>query len=1016
MEGVLKKFVVGTVLHYTIPHTMGSLASSNPFAVLPFLKSILGTMLPMLGMIRSDHLKQSFAFALGRFCEAINEYMSNIKHAPDPTIQKDMFSTEIGIAYDVLSATWLQSREPKVVESVLHALGSMYSILTLDKVTEQAPKMLTTLLFMCKKQKDCYSVTQCLASVLSVVLEQNNTIIESHLEQLLHTLSDSVSPVPDYVRPESVKNQGEVFRCYDHLGKYFCDKIADHLVSLLKNNNEKDRIKALLIVTHLVNSSDCVIKTRIPDLIVILKHMLGESNIKVKIVLLKAIVAFAYHGHFFNPESNIFIEFIIKLCCTQNLVNSKGILDINETDWAEVQRTCDNSLYLLTSSILELENSFWSLFHDCILSKEYTNACCTILRCLTNLASRKKDNFSNNDENNINSQAVFVRCLSLLANPLLPRNRGIYILNLFKNYSPFVYKHLRPIWELQVPQLLAHLEEYRNDWNQDDWEGKILQFIAVTIKEVDEIKWTENLATVFTSQFGLYNFNSSEKGFSLKCLATILCQVTDAKFVRQNLDALLTSARLGNTDDSLSCAKAVGICARIHMHHVLNKLNAMRKEELLKKTHKFLNFNFIKDVKHEVEIERLRYTIIACYAELVLEAPAEKLLLTIEHEILEWVVNELRVTKDFQIKNICIFAIGKIADAMHPNRNTLHIRMPLQNDVLELILNQLKLHNGPEYIELCPVILPVVTSLVKLRNDLEPDQRITIIKNCFDMIYNAASIYCKLSSSNNNKDISYGDLKLAPFVYNSFDNLNILSRTLLLQSMNPATLDDILTMLEPWLNKKKAEQRLPAIENLKNVLNCYLSNMKFAYETPSKFGQTGFILGRIIPRCTDPNTSIRLVALECVRLVLCIAARYEGHMSDYNNEIGNRLQALQTDIISSNPKILYNVTLELAKIIAEFLPPFQLMHFAESLLDGLLDHEPSSSSGGSVTLNMFLKLKGGELYNHVTDLVIKLLQFMNLMTCNKTRTSSVRSVLALAIHHPKVVVAVLLTNPLPYDT
>lgn len=62
MEGVLKKFVVGTVPHYAIPHTMGALASTNAFGVIPFLKSVLGTMLPMLGMVKTDSLKQSFAF------------------------------------------------------------------------------------------------------------------------------------------------------------------------------------------------------------------------------------------------------------------------------------------------------------------------------------------------------------------------------------------------------------------------------------------------------------------------------------------------------------------------------------------------------------------------------------------------------------------------------------------------------------------------------------------------------------------------------------------------------------------------------------------------------------------------------------------------------------------------------------------------------------------------------------------------------------------------------------------
>lgn len=929
-----------------------------------------------------------------------------------------MYSTEIGIAYDLLCTSWLQSRESKLVETVLQALGPMFSILTPEKVSEQSPKMITTLLFMCKRQKDNHSITQCLACVLVVVLELNKTLLEPNLDALLHTLSDLITPMPDYVRPETVKNQAEVLRCYDQIAKHFCDKTVDHLTQMLKNNNEKDRIKALLVVTHLVNSSDSVIKTRATDLIAILKQMLTEQNMKVKIVLLKTIVAFAYHGHFFNAEANVFIEFIVKLCCLQQTTNSKGVQDMSDTEWSEMVRTCDNSLYLLTTSVLELENVLWNLFLQCVLNKDYTNAFCTLMRCLTTLAVKRKERLKIEDGDGTSSvvptaEAVYARCLTLLAAPLT-NSRGVHILNFFKNYSLCVHKSLRALWDVQVVQLLKYVEENGDDWLLGPWEERILEFLTATLKEIDNVQWTESLAMKFTEQVPLYAGCSEEKGLLLKCLATVLCHVTDVKFVKDHFDVLLGSARLNSADEATACAKAVGICSRIHMTPVIQKLNLIRREELLKKSSKFLNFNFIKDVKHEVEVEKLRYTIIACYAELVLESPAEKLLLTIEHEILDWIVQELQHTKDFQIKNICIFAIGKVAEAMHPNRNTLHIRMQSRDEVLTLILSQLQLHSGQEYVELYPVILPVLTALVKLRNDLEAEQRVTIIKTCFDVIYNGAAIYCKLNLTTKN-DVSYGDLKLAPYVFNSFEKLNTLTRALLMQSMSPATLDDILTILEPWPSKKKPEQRFPAIENLRSVLECYLTNMKFAYEAPSKFGQTGFILGRIIPRCTDPNITIRLVAVECVRLVLCIAARYEGHMSDYNNEIGNLLIALKTDLASSDPKVLYGVTSDIAKVIASYLPQFQLMHFTESMLDGLLDHEASSSSGTSVTLHVFLKLKGGELYQHVSDIVVKLLTFMNSMKCNKTRTSSVRSVLALAVFHPKAVVSVLLTNPLPYD-
>lgn len=62
MEALLEKMQAGIVPHYMIPHTLGSLANTNPLAVVPYLKNILNIMLPLFGALRSDPLKQAFAF------------------------------------------------------------------------------------------------------------------------------------------------------------------------------------------------------------------------------------------------------------------------------------------------------------------------------------------------------------------------------------------------------------------------------------------------------------------------------------------------------------------------------------------------------------------------------------------------------------------------------------------------------------------------------------------------------------------------------------------------------------------------------------------------------------------------------------------------------------------------------------------------------------------------------------------------------------------------------------------
>lgn len=52
--------------------------------------------------------------ALCHFSDSILEYLANLDKAPDPTVRKDTFSSEICVAFDILFNNWLQSRESKV--------------------------------------------------------------------------------------------------------------------------------------------------------------------------------------------------------------------------------------------------------------------------------------------------------------------------------------------------------------------------------------------------------------------------------------------------------------------------------------------------------------------------------------------------------------------------------------------------------------------------------------------------------------------------------------------------------------------------------------------------------------------------------------------------------------------------------------------------------------------------------------------------------------------------------------
>ncbi|XP_040190285.1 maestro heat-like repeat-containing protein family member 1 [Rana temporaria] len=160
MEEILLKFQPGILPHFFIMQTLANLSVANVFGMVPFLNSILGTMLPMLGMAKQDPMKAVFCVALQRFSESVLEYLANLDKAPDPTVRKDTFSNELFNAYDVLFNNWLQNRESKVRLAVVEALGPMSHLLPNEKLEEHLPRLIPGILSLYKKNVDAFYVTK----------------------------------------------------------------------------------------------------------------------------------------------------------------------------------------------------------------------------------------------------------------------------------------------------------------------------------------------------------------------------------------------------------------------------------------------------------------------------------------------------------------------------------------------------------------------------------------------------------------------------------------------------------------------------------------------------------------------------------------------------------------------------------------------------------------------------------------------------------------------------------------
>ncbi|CAI9610655.1 unnamed protein product [Staurois parvus] len=192
MEEILVKFQPGILPHFFIMQTLANLSVANVFGMVPFLNSILGTMLPMLGMAKQDPMKAVFCVALQRFSESILEYLANLDKAPDPTVRKDTFSSELFSAYDILFNNWLQNRESKVRLAVVEALGPMSHLLPNEKLEEQLPRLIPGILSLYKKNVEAFYVTKSFCQILESGVANDSRTLEPLMDSVLSALHSQI--------------------------------------------------------------------------------------------------------------------------------------------------------------------------------------------------------------------------------------------------------------------------------------------------------------------------------------------------------------------------------------------------------------------------------------------------------------------------------------------------------------------------------------------------------------------------------------------------------------------------------------------------------------------------------------------------------------------------------------------------------------------------------------------------------------------------------------------------------
>ncbi|XP_066933993.1 maestro heat-like repeat-containing protein family member 1 [Clytia hemisphaerica] len=1018
MQEMLQKITPGQLPHYFVVLTLANLAKENVFGVVPFLKDIFSRMLSMLGSVKQDNLRWVFSSCMGSFSEAILEYCANIENAPYPDITKDRFSGEIFTAYEIMFGAWLNSsKEARVRLALVEAFGHMSKLLPRDKLEENLSRLLQGITNLYRRHPEHFVITQSLGMVLAAACEDGSLMLLPHLDQMLQGLHVQVCVEPDYNNIQSVKNFNELLRCFQVLTQAYSDRVVGFLQQKLEISNEKSRTSTISVFKHLVNSSDDYLQDKKELILSSVSIVQAESNLKVCRSFAQCIIAMAHHDYLGLEGGLKLVEFIIRMCSLSDDEKPpiKGREGGEVVLPSAVRSMCINILNLMSTTIDVMEDVLWPFLLQFLLPVHFTPALMPVCKALANIAVRKwedddpKYNISYMENVNLpRPQAVFARLIVIVGHPLKGGGRGIHVLNFLKTFAHNISPTICEMWETVIPKLTAYLEENAMDdesWNQKSWEDLILKLLAKTLSEVNDEEWFLLIGREIGQQLPLYFNCPAEKNFLYKCLGVILRKIGTTDFIREHLNLIFSTVDHNNQVEREGCAVGIGFCAASHLDQCLMKLEEVTKTQMIRKATGFMGL--MKD-KTEADVERIKCTVMLCYGYVVFYGPPGLICSRLEANVLRVINPHLTSAKDSSVKQNLIRSVELIGKAVQPK----HVQredfvFTRRGELLKHMKNYLSSEPKTAFTETRSLSIDACTNLVKLEPRLATDEIHEILTISMNAVY----------SVTNTVPVTVGKPKTEEEIdkmgETALESLNTLLKEVCTRELTPKYLQMMIKLVEPFMSSTANHERERSVLSIKDLLEHYLKMANFNNEM--HFSTLGYILGRLLPRCTDPMTDVRQTTMECVQLLLTINDRYEGVPSNVSDERIQGLTQLRDALSKSDPAALFNVVNELSLVVSKKTPDEQLKTLVFSLTDGLNDAHAQSSSGACAILNCLMKFRGGELSKEVTSIVKEIVNNLNTVSFPATITGSLVAMRTLATHHLIPVLRAFLDYPVPFS-
>ncbi|KAB2013456.1 hypothetical protein ES319_D09G157700v1 [Gossypium barbadense] len=568
---------------------LADFASADALQFAPRLKGVLSRVLPILGNVR-DAQRPIFANAFKCWCQAVWQY--NVDFPSNSLIDGDVMSF-LNSAFELLLRVWAGSRDLKVRVSSVEALGQMVGLITRTQLKTALPRLIPTILELCKKDQDIALIaTSSLYNLLNVSLlsETGPPLLEfEELTVILSTLLPVICMDNDGKEHSDfsvgLKTYNEVQRCFLTVGSIYPEDLFSFLLNKCRLKEEPLTFGALCVLKHLLPRSSEAWHNKRPLLVDAVKSLLDEQSLGIRKALSELIVVMASHCYLVGPTAELFVEYLVRHCA----LSEQDRIDLERSQAkvglicpTELRAICEKGLLLLTITIPEMEHVLWPFLLKMIIPRDYTGAVAMVCRCIAELC-RHRSSYNNNmlddckDRSDIpNPEELFARLVVLLHNPLVREQRATQILTVLCYLAPMFPRNINLFWQDEIPKMKAYVsdpEDLKLDPSyQETWDDMIINFLAESLDVIQDIDWVISLGNAFTKQYALYTPDNEHSALLHRCLGILLQKVNDRAYVRGKIDWMYKQANITIPTNRLGLAKAIGLVAASHLDTVLDKL------------------------------------------------------------------------------------------------------------------------------------------------------------------------------------------------------------------------------------------------------------------------------------------------------------------------------------------------------------------------------------------------------------------------------------------------------------